>query len=520
MKKLFNNKPLLLYIFIFSIISVAASSIVVYFVASLIDSIKSGDKALFQTNLIVVISLTVIFLVATLMQLLLKNKLKQYVSTLLTKGAVSKISTLSSHEVTENKEGRYLVWINKRVPELQEFLFTSLFDTVIGVFVQVATLIVMFVISWKFALIGLAILLISFIFPFFLSTIAGRMHKKFMFSMESHVATLQNIFNGFKFLWYLNKPEKLFDFIDVALKKWLKDLDKTQSTVIKLEVINSGFQYISYILMMFIIGYFIFYQHEPLGAIFAVPGYFYTLSIQLRYTIYVNQNYIAYKSYLKDFSSEFVASNKDNAEINVEKIRITNLNFAYEENVIFKDFNFTFYKGKKYAIVGKSGSGKSTLLNLILKQLHGYNGSIKVNDQEIKDIDVSVWNNSFTYLNSNENVFYDSIYNNVTLWKENMQDQVKLALKQANLTEFNLDYVIESDTALSTGQKQRLNFARHFYRNKNLLILDEAASNLDKENTEDLFHKLMQNPDLLLINCTHHLDDASLYDAVINLEVA
>ncbi|TDV24420.1 ABC-type multidrug transport system fused ATPase/permease subunit [Mycoplasmopsis mustelae] len=519
MQKFTKNKLLMLFIFFFSIISIVSSSIAVYFTIELINSVSSGvlDNK-FNLNLIIVISLTVVFIISTIIQLLLKNKWKLIISQLLSKGAISKISSLSANDVKQNKEGKYLVWINKRIPEIETFIFESFFNVLVGFIIQITTLAVMFALSWKLALIGLGILIVSFIIPILLSIIAGKMHKQYMSNMEKYISSLQNVFNSFKFLWYLNKEEKIITFIDEIVKKWLKETEKTQGKVIIFELFNTSFQFFSYITMLILTAFFILKQNENIALIFSFPGYFFSLGIQLRYVIYMNQNYAAYKGYLKDFSLEKPIIVNPNAPINIDKIEIKDLSFSYGEKTVFKNFNYTFKKGKKYAIVGKSGSGKSTLLNLLLKQINDYNGQININQTNLKEIPISKWNNSFTYLSNQENLFFDNIYNNITLWDTDKDEQVKDALKQANMEDFDLNYKIESDSSLSTGQKQKINFARHFYRNKNVLILDEATSNLDKDSTDNLFKKILHNNELLLINSTHHLDNSTDYDGVINLE--
>lgn len=234
--------------------------------------------------------------------------------------------------------------------------------------------------------------------------------------------------------------------------------------------------------------------------------------------------FFSHLPYLK-FSNKdkkIVNLNENISEINFKKIEIKNLTFGYEneEKKIFDNFNFVFEIGKKYAIVGPSGSGKSTLIDILTKNIENYEGKILVDGKDLKSIDKTPYYNSFTFLDSTEFIFKDSIYNNVTLWETNNETSAYEALKKAQLSKKILDKFSQKDSFenLSTGEKQRINFAIHFYRNKNFLILDEALSNLDKNNVEALSKQLFSNKDLLLINVTHHLDENNNdYDEIIRM---
>lgn len=188
--------------------------------------------------------------------------------------------------------------------------------------------------------------------------------------------------------------------------------------------------------------------------------------------------------------------------------------------MIFKDFNFKFEKGKKYAISGPSGAGKSTLISILLRQipLSDEQGTILLNGQNYQEIDFDTFKNTMTFLDSKEFVFNTSIYNNVSFWEQNQEQKVKDALEKASYPVEDIWLELNNwDANLSTGQKQRINIARHFYRNKKLLILDEALANLDKENASKIKQNLFNDKELTLIHISHHLDADDKYDHIIKI---
>ncbi|UUD37417.1 ABC transporter ATP-binding protein [Mycoplasmoides fastidiosum] len=273
-------------------------------------------------------------------------------------------------------------------------------------------------------------------------------------------------------------------------------------------------------------GHFILLVYEKasasVGLVAAVPVIlqFLTQSIK-NIGLYISQ----YKS-VKELAIEYETSVPTTKIINSQSnyqfdhLEIRNLNFSYEDNKpLFKDLNLFFEKGKKYALIGPSGSGKSTLLNLITKQLENYQGEIILNGINVKNIDDSDYKETFIFLDSQEFVFNDTVYNNVSLWTPDQEPRAKKALDLASYSIEDLNLQLNNENSnISSGQKQRINFARFFFTRKNLLILDEALANLDKDNVANIEKNLFDNSELTLINVTHHLTNPEKYHKIYKME--
>ncbi|WP_391591636.1 ABC transporter ATP-binding protein / permease protein [[Mycoplasma] cavipharyngis] len=208
----------------------------------------------------------------------------------------------------------------------------------------------------------------------------------------------------------------------------------------------------------------------------------------------------------------------------IQQIKITNLNLELANKPIFKNFNYLFEKGKKYAIVGPSGVGKSTLLKIIMGLNLDYQGSVKINNTEIKKINDAFLRNQLTYLSSEPFIYKDTIFNNVVLDQTKDQNSFVNALISVNLVNEinqkdydNTDFDVES--SLSLGQKQRINLSRIFFHQKNFLLLDEALSNLDKKNANLILNNLLNDKNKTVIYVSHHLDEAQKksFDQVLEL---
>ncbi|WP_322908288.1 ABC transporter ATP-binding protein [Mycoplasmopsis felis] len=514
MKKYFNKKILLLFISLFYFLVVTSSSLIIFFTTELISNLQSHNRTKVNLHIILITVFVVIFIISSFMNLLWKNKWNYYINLNLNNDVINKISTLTSLEVEKNDQGKYLSWIKFRIPEIRRLVFNMLFSTTLNFLTNLITLILLFIVSWKLSLIGLSILFMSFILPIFLSVIAGSIHNKFNKEQEKIMSLFTNVFKGFEMLFYLGKEEKILLFIDNLILRLIKSIDKKQSKVIVIELLSSSVQQLSNTLFLFLIGYFILFLNEPISSLFVLPSLFLNFSINLREFLFLLQNVISYKTYIKEFSN-YSLPNNNFEKIQINEIRFENLSFKYNEDYVFKDFTFTFLKNKKYAIIGKSGSGKSTLIKILLKQINNYEGNIYINNKNLKEIHTNDLINSLTFLDTSENLFYDSIYNNITLWEENQFEKAINSLEKADLKDLDINLTIDENQNLSTGQKQKINFARFFYRNHNTLITDESFSNIDKDSVKRILSNLKET---LLINITHNIVDSSLYDEVINIE--
>lgn len=198
-----------------------------------------------------------------------------------------------------------------------------------------------------------------------------------------------------------------------------------------------------------------------------------------------------------------------------EKLEIKNLNYQIQEKQVFKNFNLEIFQNQKILVQGPSGCGKTTLVDIILNINNNYQGKILFNNKEYFDKlslekNIGLCNNELEIINTK------SLENAITL------DQEKNWTKITYLQEmFNIDFEVTDTKNLSVGQKQRLVLASVFYLDHNLIILDEALSNLDKKNQSDILKKLLNLKDKTLIIISHHINKKyhKNFDQIINLSI-
>ena len=194
---------------------------------------------------------------------------------------------------------------------------------------------------------------------------------------------------------------------------------------------------------------------------------------------------------------------------------------------LFEKESVSIEAGQKVGLVGYSGSGKSTFVNLILRLYDVKNGSILIDDQDIKNVTQSSLRNSIAMIPQDPSLFHRSLMENIRYGSMSATDEdVVLAAKKAHAHEFisalpqKYDSLVgDKGVKLSGGQRQRIAIARATLKNAPILILDEATSQLDSV-TENLIQEslleLMKNKTTIVIahrlSTLLHMDRILVFD--------
>lgn len=216
--------------------------------------------------------------------------------------------------------------------------------------------------------------------------------------------------------------------------------------------------------------------------------------------------------------------NKFITEFN-DKIKIENLTFGYDEKTILNEINYEFNADKSYAIVGTSGSGKTTLLNLLIGRNNNFDGTIKYDEYDIKDLSIDSLFELTSYIEQNVFVFDDSIVNNITMYSEVDDDILTDVIIKSGLEklikEKVKDYICgENGCNLSGGEKQRIAIARALLKKSRILLIDEATSSLDNETSTNIINNVLNLESTTKIVITHKLEETTLkrFDEIIVLK--
>lgn len=182
-------------------------------------------------------------------------------------------------------------------------------------------------------------------------------------------------------------------------------------------------------------------------------------------------------------------------------LNICNVTFGYSDDLcILNAINMEFMPNTISAIVGLSGSGKSTLFNLIMKFYENYKGEIYINNDNIKNLSVNELRNKISYIQQDPFFLDDSIKNNLNIVNIGItEEKMVKACEQAGIYDkiksmpAGFDTILgDNATILSGGEKQRLAIARGILKETEILLFDEATSNLDSISEGIILETLMK----------------------------
>ena len=245
----------------------------------------------------------------------------------------------------------------------------------------------------------------------------------------------------------------------------------------------------------------------------------------------IPEMYTVLKSMDEEVSAKLDMINKESNDIRnnefdfEDKITINNLEYSYGDSLVLRDISFDLEKGKKYAIIGESGSGKSTLAKILLGRLEDYKGSIKIGQNELKDINRKSLYSSIVPVNQEVFMFNDTIKENICLYNDFSDERIEYALQKSELSKLidslpnKLNTIYgENMRDFSGGEKQRISIARCLIRDCDMIILDEATSALDFKNSRLIENTILSLKQTALV-ITHKLDEKILkkYDEVFVL---
>lgn len=227
--------------------------------------------------------------------------------------------------------------------------------------------------------------------------------------------------------------------------------------------------------------------------------------------------------FLKFEDEKFGSFDADNIKGNIEFKKV---NFAYDNNKLFDNMNFTIKQNQLTSIVGKSGQGKSTILSLIAKLYDIKDGKILIDGVPINDFSKKSISNNISYITQSPYLFNMSIKENLVLVnKEITQKQIEDACEKAQLADFinsledGYDTVIgDNGVMLSGGQRQRLAIARALLKESKIILIDEATSSLDNDSQNKIIKVFEQlKKDHTVVVVAHRLSTIINSDNILVL---
>ena len=225
-----------------------------------------------------------------------------------------------------------------------------------------------------------------------------------------------------------------------------------------------------------------------------------------------------------------IAADVDEAlEVRDGAVEYDAVDFSYDpdEERILEDISFEVDGGETLALVGPTGAGKSTVLKLLLRLYDVDDGAIRVDGQDIREVSLSSLRQAMGYVGQESYLFYGTVKENIAYGTFDADDhEIEAAAKAAEAHDFIMNLpdgyetmVGERGVKLSGGQRQRIAIARAVLKDPDILILDEATSDVDTE-TEMLIQRSLDRltEDRTTFAIAHRLSTIKDADKIVVLE--
>ena len=413
----------------------------------------------------------------------------------------------------------------------------AVFKTLIqGIFTVVITIVMMIMVNWILA-IGVIILSpLSMLMARFVSRFSSKHYKK-QSELQARLSSISlETLNNIDIIQSLNNEEATLNSFNKE-----NEVLKKEGVVASFSAswVNPSTRLVNHIIYVIIgvAGIIMLSYSADLAAIFAVMSIG-RLSSFLSYTNQYTKPFNEISGVANEYESAKASFRRINDFLNldndidegvdkindIETISFKDMSFTYDVNrKLIENFSLDIKKGQKVAIVGPTGAGKTTLINLLMRFYDPISGDIYVNDKSYRSYNKSSLRSNIGMVLQDTWIYSGTIMDNIRyLKKDASEGEVKEAAKKAHadifietLPDQYLTHV-SNKSGLSEGQRQMIAIARVMLLNPNLVILDEATSNIDTRSEKlitDAFDNMMKDKTSIVI--AHRLSTIESADIII-----
>lgn len=515
MKKYFYKLRLIIAIKVLSAtISTVAIAAIPYITKLLIDyDFSKGSKGIISF-ILMYLSVVIIGLTFEYISQFHAWKLARGFNLLIKEDIVDSILSYSYIKFNKSKLSTYISVLQNDVNVLEEHYIESIVAIVQTSIQVIIYAFYMIMLDVRIAIIIILFSSISLFLPNITSKILSERRGMHLNALASYIDKVKDILEGFKNVNYETKPYILADHN--------KTLHETENKLLFYgkfstftNIFNGSFMYLLDIVAFSTVAVLLLKSKITVGTAIATFGYVQSFIFPLRYIVRELSNIKSAKS-----AKEKIIKLLNDKEKQIEKktkfkshIKFSNVSVKFDHFELC-NFNYTFEKGKKYAIIGHSGSGKSTVINLLMKYIKPTRGKILIDDINISEIDIS---GLIACVNQLEHIYSTDFFNNVTVFGAYSNNNIEDTIDYYENNKIKSISEKENCNELSGGEKNLLTLVRMKLTNRDIIILDEPFSALDIQNKNLMKDKVYGIENKTMIVVTHDLSKDSLkyFDEII-----
>lgn len=526
----------LIFAFVFALLFVASQLAQPFLLGRSLDASKENAENIFNIYLIVALVLAVLGTVFDYLFEVIVMNVSQRVIKNVRDDIYSKINSISIRDFDKKAHGDMVQLEIRDMENFASGLF-AVFKTLIqGIFTITITIVMMLMVNWILALGVIILTPLSILMSRFVSKFSHKHFKK-QSELQANISSISlETLNNIDVIQSLNHEDKSIDLFKVKNEELHKEGIVSQFSASwvnpSTRLVNNTIYVIIGIAGIIMIPYSV--ELALVLAVMSVGKLSSFLSYTTQYSKPFNEvsgvaneyeNAKASFKRVNDFMNLDFDINEGKEEIeNIDKIEFSHTYFSYNENQkLIEDFNLVINKGEKVAIVGPTGAGKTTMINLLMRFYDPKGGDIKINNISYRDISKESLRKNIGMVLQDTWIFSGTIFDNVRYLKQDASlEEVKEACRKAHADIFietlpdSYDTYINAKNGLSEGQKQMIAIARVMLLNPNMVILDEATSNIDTRSEKlitDAFDNMMKEKTSIVI--AHRLSTIEQADTII-----
>jgi len=512
----FNIIMLSIFITIFSVISS-------FYMKNILDAIN-------YNNLTIIFIFFLFINIFKILSDFFRNKLliylNQKIDLLLTLDTYKKIISLPYNYYHTRTTGDIISRVND-LSIIRNMITKVSLSLFIDLPLALVTFIIFYIINTKLFFISLIIVFIYLLLMIFSKNRITNNINTIQVNKSETMSYMIETINGFETVKSVGNEAQIIDKFEKKYVKFLKNIFKFDNYNNTISILKDLVNAIGYLTIIYVGAKMVTLGNLTFGDLLVFVNLLNYFLEPIKNIIDLNSEIKEAKNSLRRILELFKNENKKQTfidNVKVKEISFNNLSYSYDyKEKQLKNINLKLKK-QKILILGKSGSGKSTLFKLLMRYYEIPRNQITINGYDINDYKDDVIKQNFSYISQNEILYTDSIYNNLKIDKNIIEEQIIEISKKCFIDEFlndlGLNMLIEENGYnLSGGQRQRIILARALLKNFEVLIIDEGLSqmdiNLERKILKNLF-KMYENKMIIVIS--HRLDNMDLYDRVIELK--
>lgn len=442
------------------------------------------------------------------------------------------IRSLNLGYFNKNSIGRLTSTLTTDIADFEQIMTHSLASFFKVIFFSTLAIVFSFVISWKYALIILVLIVLSFPLMYLGGRAARNCSDSYRQSVNDVISRIVEYINGIKTFKLYNLTGERFERLDESFVRLKKESIRLELSIMPLSVLASIIT--SFIIPAALIGGTLMLQGGELNAQNFIAVIMIAVSVSSMMTtlgsLYPEMNYLnkATENIIQVQKEKPLPYRQETKQMKKYDVSFKHVSFGYENDVeVLKDVSFTAKPGTTTALVGPSGSGKTTIISLISRFFDVTKGSITIDGQNISDLAPDRLTSHMAVVFQDVYLLNDTIANNIRVGKPKASsEEVEAAAKAAQCHEFIIalpdgydTLVGEGGSTMSGGEKQRISIARALIKDAPIVLLDETTSSLDADNEQEInkaLDVLMKGRTVIVI--AHRLNTIVQADQILVLD--